>query len=153
MFPFTTATAKPASRDAAKIEARKKTEWASIKGRFPVYDDVDGLSRLYTADGGSFAVVRNGSEYGRPGFLPLTPRHMQARDWRALYAMDVKKLVIYGRDMGGSLCSACVKDIICAQSGRGSSLGFRCQVSKETLVFKIERKNRGRDKNEDEIKS
>ena len=139
-------------RDTAKLEARKKTAWAAIKGRFPIYDDIDGLSRLYAADGASFAVVRNGSEYGRPGFLALTPRHMSARDWRALYDMDVKRLVVYGRDMGNSLCGACVKDIVCAQGGRGSSLGFRCQVSKETLVFKIERKNRGRDKTEAEIK-
>lgn len=134
-----------------QLENERKQAFQAVAGYMPAYDDIDVLSAMYTADGGSFAIVRNGSVWQRPGFVALTPRHMGAREWRALYAMEVTKLVVYGREVSSDLCGACANSFICAQSGRGTRIGFKCKVSPKTLTFKIERKARGRDKTDAEF--
>lgn len=135
----------------AQLETERKRLYQGVAGYMPSYDDIDVLSAMYTADGGSFAIVRHGSAWQRPGFVALTPRHMGAREWRALYAMEVTKLVVYGREISTDLCGACGNSFVCAQSGRGTQVGFKCKVSPKTLTFKIERKARGRDKTDAEF--
>jgi hypothetical protein len=122
-----------------------KENWKESIKVFPVYDDVEGLERVYLSRGSSYAVVRNGSDFGRPGFVPLTPRHMTARHWRCLYWLGVKKLVVYGRE-NGSLCDSCFNNILCLQAGRGKSAHFRCKVTSELLTIETGRRHRGRDR-------
>jgi hypothetical protein len=73
------------------MDKHERDQWRKHKVMFPIYDDVDAIAALY-AGHGSFAVVRHGNDFKVPGFIPLTPRHMQARNWRALYWLGVKLL-------------------------------------------------------------
>lgn len=126
------------------MDKHERDRWRECKAMFPIYDDVEAIAALY-AGRGSFAVVRHGNEFKKPGFIPLTPRHMQARQWRGLYWLGVKRLVVYGRELG-TLCEACFNSIPCLQAGRGSNTAFKCKVTDKLLTIKIGRRDHGRDR-------
>jgi hypothetical protein len=126
------------------MDKHDRDQWQKYKIMFPIYDDVEAISALYSGHG-SFAVVRNGNEFKKAGFIPLTPRHMDARNWRGLYWLGVKRLVVYGREFG-SLCDACFNAIPCLQAGRGRNANFRCKVTDKLLTINVGRRDRGSDR-------
>jgi hypothetical protein len=129
------------------MDKSDREQWLRHKAMFPIYDEgIESLAALY-AGHGSFALVRNGREFGRPGFVALTPRHMETRQWRSLYWLGVKRLVVYGRELG-TLCDACFNAIPCLQAGRGTDPRFKCKVTDKLLSIKTSRRDRGEDREE-----
>ena len=124
-----------------------RQRWLEAVKALDVRDDVDGvLARTFAAGGrASFACVRHGREFDRPGVVALVPRHMSARHWQALYALSVSRLVVYGREVG-DLCSNCFENITCLQAGRGRLSTFRCRASSDLLTLTVSRRANGRDK-------
>lgn len=127
------------------IDKHRRDQWTKFRAMFPIHDDVAGISELYVGRGSSFAVVRHGNDFDRDGFIALTPRHMLTRNWRGLYWLGVKRLVVYGREMG-TLCDSCFNTIPCLQAGRDRNASFTCRVTEELLTIKTSRREHGRDK-------
>lgn len=126
------------------VNNNEADQWRKFRAMFPIYDDVEAIAALYTGHG-SFAVVRHGNDFKKPGFIPLTPRHMSVKNWRALYWLGVRRLVVYGRELG-TLCDACFNSIPCLQDGRGVNVNFKCRVNDKLLTIKIGRRDRGSDR-------
>jgi hypothetical protein len=95
-------------------------------------------SRLEGALGSYALVNRTGSSSLTRGtepplIVPIIPRHMEDRHWRAIYAMDPVRVVIKG-EVFDSLCDACMNAFPCAQSRRRDQQRFKCKAKTETLI-------------------
>lgn len=75
-----------------------------------------------------FAILNHGSE-----MVPIMPRHMKSNDWRSIFWLQPKRVVINGSAFS-SLCDACMNAIPCLQNGRGHDPTFQCKAKRELIV-------------------
>lgn len=93
----------------------------------------------FEAEGQPYALVEQKAARDQDhdhGLVHIIPRHMSARNWRALFWLGVKKLVVHGRTFD-SLCDACSNRVICMQEGLGTSYAFECRASRATLNIDV----------------
>lgn len=115
------------------IDARRRRKKLA-KGVMRVFrDGVEERERLFADK--SYAITREGY------FVPFIPRHMTTDNWRELFWLQPRKLVIQGQ-VFKSLCSVCVNALDCLRE-KGSRK-FDCKITPKTMTVELRRRRRKR---------
>ncbi len=147
-----------ADRDGSPVEYERNriTKVTNLNPRLKQLPPDDPACGLFD----SYAIVKNKSEtllrFGKSNqtnrdlpymqrerqFVPLPLRSMSTMDWKALFWLDVEKLVINGKEKKGGLCGQCDKYLSCVQDGVGQKRSFECTTNHRHLSFLISRKSK-----------
>ena len=114
------------------FESKRQEKMQKGKMRV-VAGDVDGLFKLFADK--SYAVTKEGH------FVPLIPRHMTNENWRELFWLQPRKVLIHGQ-VYKSMCSICMSALECMKLKH--NWDFECVATTKTMTVDLRGKRRRR---------